>query len=218
MTCRSACAQQGQAGGSATAAAAAAVTVVVGTTTSSSDVAVTPSGETVDNVEEIRRSLSRHLRPKEILEPLSLKYGLKQLRLIPKRPNSNKRSASNTREYEEESIEDLFGKGGILASCSADPEPSTKEILLSSSSTKTTSTVATTKKTATALANPSAAAASSFRASLQGRTLGGGHEICERSVGTWQFRLNTVAGFAVRPLRTSKLPPTRAGWKCGRIG
>ena len=114
-------------GKKATKGNAAAVT---STAAASTATAVSPSGHTTDDVAEIRRVLSKHLKPKE-LEALSWRYGLNtasdDASTEPKAIISAKTAAKATpaRDYEEEALEDLFGKEGILASYSADPLPST---------------------------------------------------------------------------------------------
>ena len=109
--------------------------------------AIAPSGHTTDDVAEIRRVLSEHLKPKE-LEALSWRYGLNQAiddadaaATEPVTATATAKSATATkatpaRDYEEEALEDLFGKEGLLASYSADPLPSTARAIQSERSAK----------------------------------------------------------------------------------
>ena len=126
--------------------AAAASAASIGST-----LAVTPSGHTTDDVAEIRRVLSEHLKPKE-LEALSWRYGLNRAADDPiaiaaataaaaaaaatATESTPTTKATAARDYEEEALEDLFGKGGILASYSADPLPSTARAIQSERSAK----------------------------------------------------------------------------------
>ena len=115
-------------------------------------VAVTPAGETTDDVDAIRRVLAEHLKPKE-MEALSWRYGLnraqadtatdvhtKTATTIAKTTTIATAATTTTtarttrpqrptpvvrKDYEEEALEELFGTDGMLASYSANPLPST---------------------------------------------------------------------------------------------
>ena len=115
-------------------------------------VAVTPTGETTDDVDAMRRVLAEHLKPKE-MEALSWRYGLnraqadtatdvhtKTATTIAKTTTIATAATTTTtarttrpqrptpvvrKDYEEEALEELFGTDGMLASYSANPLPST---------------------------------------------------------------------------------------------
>lgn len=136
-------------------AAAAAVTSTAGASLSTANTAVAPSGHTTDDVAEIRRVLSEHLKPKE-LEALSWRYGLNEAAATAAadavtEPKTAAK-ATSPRDYEEEALEDLFGREGILASYSADPLPSTARAIQSERSAKRAAMAMTNAKTSKAKA------------------------------------------------------------------
>ena len=133
-----------RAAAAAAAASASPSVATTGTGTASpvaaanGSVAVTPTGETTDDADAIRRVLAEHLKPKE-MEALSWRYGLNRAQASdvntktaitttatttattrPQRPTPVVR-----KDYEEEALEELFGTDGMLASYSANPLPST---------------------------------------------------------------------------------------------
>ena len=140
-------------GGAATVTTTAAASAATSTGTA---MAVTPSGHTTDDVAEIRRVLSEHLKPKE-LEALSWRYGLNRatddpiaLAAAKTATRTTKTKATPARDYEEEALEDLFGREGLLASYSADPLPSTARAIQSERSAKKKAATAAKARTSSA--------------------------------------------------------------------